>query len=585
MAFVVNDRVKETSTSTGTGTINLAGAETGFETFVAGIGNSNATYYCIQAQGGSAFEIGVGTVTDASPDTLSRTAIISSSNGDAAVDFGAGTKDVFCTLPASKAVIEDSSTNADIAGNLTIGGTVDGVDIAARDAVLTSTTTTATNANTTANAALPKAGGTMTGNIVMSGSETVDGVDISARDAVLTSTTTTANAALPKAGGTMTGAITFDSAQATGNSGLVPAAGTSGHFLAHNGAFAQVAYSNLSGTPTVPGGSNGIDLNDDVKARFGTGNDLEIFHQSSDNASVIAESGAGALEIRASNLALNNAGATASYINCTDGGGVQLYNNGTEIAKTTGNGFEIPADNLELRIGAGADLKLYHDGNHSVVQDAGTGHLQPSGDTVTITTADRSGTLAQFIDGGANKFHFNTVHMASTVAEGFRVEADKRLEIGNGTNWSGEQAGKIENHSDSMYIQYTTSFITRNPSGTNTLTVDSSGNGTFNGNVTAYSDVRIKDDIKTIDNALDKVSKLRGVEYTRKETEAREIGVIAQEVKEIVPELVTIENLKSDINPDALEDMHTMKYGNTVGLLIEAIKDLKAEIETLKKDK
>ena len=214
MAFVVNDRVKETTTSTGTGTINLGGAETGFETFVAGIGNSNTTYYCIQAQGGAAFEIGVGTVTDAAPDTLSRTAIISSSNSDSVVDFSAGTKDVFCTLPASKAVIEDSSTNADIAGNLTVGGTVDGVDIAARDSVLTSTTTTANSASSTANAALPKAGGTMSGNLVMSsanitmsGTETVDGVDISARDAVLSSTTTTANAALPKAGGTMTGDI------------------------------------------------------------------------------------------------------------------------------------------------------------------------------------------------------------------------------------------------------------------------------------------------------------------------------------------------------------------------------------------
>ena len=104
-------------------------------------------------------------------------------------------------------------------------------------------------------------------------------------------------------------------------------------------------------------------------------------------------------------------------------------------------------------------------------------------------------------------------------------------------------------------------------------------------NCTAYSDIRIKENINTIDNALDKVCKLRGVEYTRKETKAREIGVIAQEVKEIVPELVAIQNLKSDMNPDALEDMHTMKYQNTVGLLIEAIKDLKAEIETLKKDK
>ena len=102
MAFVLNDRVKETTTTTGTGTINLAGAATGFETFVAGIGNSNVTYYCIAGQGTAEFEVGIGTVTDASPDTLSRTTILSSSNSDSAVNFSAGTKDVFCTLPASK---------------------------------------------------------------------------------------------------------------------------------------------------------------------------------------------------------------------------------------------------------------------------------------------------------------------------------------------------------------------------------------------------------------------------------------------------------------------------------------------------
>ena len=104
MAFVLNDRVKETTTSTGTGTINLAGAETGFETFVAGVGNSNTCYYCIAHQSANEFEVGLGTVTDATPDTLARTTVISSSNSDSAVDFSAGTKDVFCTLPASKAV-------------------------------------------------------------------------------------------------------------------------------------------------------------------------------------------------------------------------------------------------------------------------------------------------------------------------------------------------------------------------------------------------------------------------------------------------------------------------------------------------
>ena len=109
MAFVVNDRVKETTTSTGTGTINLAGAATGFETFVAGIGNTNTTYYAIFNPGTAEFEVGIGTVTDATPDTLSRDTIISSSNGDAAVNFTGGTKDVFCTLPASKAVFLDNS--------------------------------------------------------------------------------------------------------------------------------------------------------------------------------------------------------------------------------------------------------------------------------------------------------------------------------------------------------------------------------------------------------------------------------------------------------------------------------------------
>ena len=103
MAFVLNDRVKETTTSTGTGTINLAGAADTFETFVAGIGTTNTCFYCISHQTANEFEVGIGTVTDASPDTLSRDTIISSSNSDSAVSLSSGTKDVFCTYPASKA--------------------------------------------------------------------------------------------------------------------------------------------------------------------------------------------------------------------------------------------------------------------------------------------------------------------------------------------------------------------------------------------------------------------------------------------------------------------------------------------------
>ena len=121
MALVLNDRVKETTTTTGTGTINLGGAQTNFETFVAGIGDGNTTYYAIVHRSSAEFEIGLGTLTDASPDTLARTTIISSSNSDSAVNFSAGTKDVFCTMPASKAVHEDGSSDVTLPNDLILG--------------------------------------------------------------------------------------------------------------------------------------------------------------------------------------------------------------------------------------------------------------------------------------------------------------------------------------------------------------------------------------------------------------------------------------------------------------------------------
>ena len=122
MALVLDDRVRETSTTTGTGTLNLDGAVSGFQTFVAGVGNSNTTYYAIIHRTEAEWELGVGTVTDASTDTLARTTVLSSSNSDSAVSFSAGTKDVFVTQPASKALYSDAS------GHLTVGAGADGTD-------------------------------------------------------------------------------------------------------------------------------------------------------------------------------------------------------------------------------------------------------------------------------------------------------------------------------------------------------------------------------------------------------------------------------------------------------------------------
>jgi hypothetical protein len=103
MAFVLADRVRETTTTTGTGTITLAGAVTGFQTFSA-IGNANTTYYTIAGQGTSEWEVGIGTYTS-SGTTLARNTVLASSNSGSLVNFSAGTKDVFCDYPAGRAVI------------------------------------------------------------------------------------------------------------------------------------------------------------------------------------------------------------------------------------------------------------------------------------------------------------------------------------------------------------------------------------------------------------------------------------------------------------------------------------------------
>ena len=100
MAFKLNDRVKESSSTTGTGTFTLGGAVSGFESFSAGIGGDNTTYYCIFETGTNNFEVGLGTLNGAA-STLARTYVISSSNSDAKVNF-AGATEVFCTVPGAK---------------------------------------------------------------------------------------------------------------------------------------------------------------------------------------------------------------------------------------------------------------------------------------------------------------------------------------------------------------------------------------------------------------------------------------------------------------------------------------------------
>ena len=159
MPLVLADRVKETTTTTGTGTVTLLGAVTGYQSFSA-IGNANTTYYCIAGQTTSEWEVGIGTYTSAGT-TLSRDTVLASSNAGALVTFSAGTKDVFVTYPAGRSVYASGTTlvatNSSIlpvssggSGASTLTGYVKGNGTSAftASASIPNSDTTATSANT-----------------------------------------------------------------------------------------------------------------------------------------------------------------------------------------------------------------------------------------------------------------------------------------------------------------------------------------------------------------------------------------------------------------------------------------------------
>ena len=258
-----------------------------------------------------------------------------------------------------------------------------------------------------------------------------------------------------------------------------------------------------------------------------------------------------------------------------------------------------------LQFGASQDLKIFHDGSNSVIRDSGTGNLQLSGSQVDIKGgADEGETMATFVDNGAvSLFHDNSVKIATT-STGVTVTGNITNASGNMTldvagdlildadggdivfSDGGTTIATLSNTSSDFVITtgvQDKDFIIKGDDGggsVTALTIDMSAAGaaTFNNDVTAFSDRRLKTDIEPITNALPKVMQMQGVYYKRNDVEdAREqVGVIAQDMEAIVPEVV----LTAD------DDMQTksVDYGKLCAVLIESIKELKAEIDELKKN-
>ena len=244
------------------------------------------------------------------------------------------------------------------------------------------------------------------------------------------------------------------------------------------------------------------------------------------------------------------------------------------INGSTGVGY---ADNIKHKLGTGDDLEIYHDGSNSYIKDVGTGQLDISSDKVWISGSNNE-SMATFTEDGGVELYHNNSKRAETYSDGFKIPLGGELYI-DGNAASGH-CQVIMTRSDRSWLMtnqthmrfYTSSGNTDSPS-TNVFQIDGSGNTTIGGSLTENSDVSLKENVVTIPNALSKVKQLRGVEFDKKESGEHEIGCIAQEVQSVLPDLVQPRNSE--------DPLLTLSYTRLTPVLIEAIKELTAKVETL----
>jgi hypothetical protein len=267
MAFVVANRVKETSTTSGTGTLNLSGAVDGFQTFVDGVGTTNTTYYAIYDPSSDGWEVGIGTVTSGTPDTLSRDTVFESSNSGNLVNFGSTAKDVICTQPAESLARLDNDLNTN--GNDIKFGDSDKATFGAGDDLQIYHDGAKSVIEDQGTGALQIRGT----DLKLRSSAVEEFIECIANGAVTLYYDNSSKLATTSSGVGITGNITV--------SGTVD-----GRDIAADGATLDTALQNVSEdtTPQLGGdldtNGNDVKFGDADKATFGAGNDLQIYHSS-----------------------------------------------------------------------------------------------------------------------------------------------------------------------------------------------------------------------------------------------------------------------------------------------------------------
>jgi len=285
------------------------------------------------------------------------------------------------------------------------------------------------------------------------------------------------------------------------------------------------------------------------------------------------------------------------------GGGTTINNNadnriitGSSTADTleaetglTYNAGTLAQGSGDFTLDVPGNIILDADGTTISLKDGGTEigqiGLDSAGLVMTVVGADKD----FFISGDDGGTAITAVRIDMSDAGravfngGIDIAANYDIELNDGT-WTGEKARKIQAHSGHIYYQ-SASHVFRNASGTNIAQVDGSGNFVALANITAYgspSDIKLKENIEVIDNAVDKVKQLKGITYTLKSDGNRLTGLIAQDLEKVLPEAVyTAETIGDEFKGEKPEEHLAIRYGNTVGLLVEAIKELEARVKEL----
>lgn len=284
---------------------------------------------------------------------------------------------------------------------------------------------------------------------------------------------------------------------------------------------------------------------------------------------------------------IENATSGSQSINISQGSGanVTVGNGLTKACILDGGGSGAVVYDMFDKIDLGANAKI-NGGSFGITADETVAltnkTIDSDSNTITnIANADIKSAAqidaTKIADGSVTSAEFQYINTLSSNAQ-TQINAKLNSALPNDA-WISSADGRQRLYfttNANTVMQFDTQWRVDNNSGSTMLSCDTSGNFTATGNVSAYSDLALKEDIYQIENALEKVKKLRGVHFTRKSDNTKEIGVVANEVEKVIPELVD-EHQDKDLGV-----VKTMKYANTVGLLIEAVKDLSNQVEELK---